>query len=74
MAADSYSYYWIQESMDHTSTRIVVEMAVDPAGAIPSWLAALSQKKWPYNTLSGLSRLSARPGLVISEELKRFLY
>ncbi len=68
-----YSYYWIQEVVSHQSTRVVVEMMVDPKGNIPKWLVTASQKKWPYKTLSSLSRISQRDEIKVSKELENYL-
>jgi hypothetical protein len=67
-----YSYYYLQELPNGLSTRVVVEMSVDPKGAIPKWLVTLAQKKWPHNTLRDLKKLSAREDLVVPAYIQEY--
>lgn len=65
------SYFYMKEIAPN-QTRVVVEMAVDPKGAIPLWLVNLTQKKWPHNTLSRLRILAARESIPVSKEIEEF--
>ena|GEM_PF-908147 len=64
-----YSYYYLKQIEGVRATKVVVEMAVDPAGAIPKWLVRLSQKKWPFNTLGSLKKVAEREDIVVSKEI-----
>jgi hypothetical protein len=67
-----YSYYYLKQLPGVRATKVVVEMALDPKGAIPKWLVTLSQKKWPYNTLLSLKKVSQREDLVVSQEIEDY--
>lgn len=68
-----YSYYYMKELPGASpSTRVVVEMAVNPKGSIPLWLVNLTQKRWPHNTLMALRRLASKPNLVIPKQISDY--
>ena len=67
-----HSYYYLKEMVAAKSTRLVVEMEVDPKGEIPLWLVNLSQRGWPMNTLSGVRKMASRKNLKILEKLERY--
>lgn len=67
-----YCYYYIAEIKPNELTRVVVEVAIDPMGAIPKWLVNLNQKKWPQNTLAGLRKLALKPETVIPIDLEEY--
>jgi hypothetical protein len=64
------SYYYMKEMKGLTATRLVVEMKVDPKGAIPMWLVKLSQKRWPHNTLTAIKRLALKDDLKVMPRLE----
>ena len=51
-----YSFYYLKQVPGVSATKVVIEMALDPKGAIPKWLVTLSQKRWPLNTLRNLKK------------------
>ena len=53
-------------------TQVVIEMALDPKGAIPMWMVNLTQKKWPHNTLLALKKISSREDLVVPKEIEDY--
>jgi hypothetical protein len=65
------AYYFLREMKDG-NTELVVEMAVDPAGIIPKWLANLTQRQWPQKTLVALRKLAESPDLAISPDMERY--
>jgi hypothetical protein len=67
-----YSFTYLKQVPGVRATRVVVEMAVDPKGAIPKWMVNLSQKRWPYNTLLALKKISQREDLVVSKEIEEY--
>jgi len=60
-----YSYYYLKELVPGKSTKVVIEMAVDPEGKIPKWLVNLDQRKWPHNTIKSLMAITERENLVV---------
>ncbi len=67
------SYYYMQEIPGATpSTKLVIEMALDPKGAIPLWLVNATQKRWPHNTMMALKRITMRPNIVIPKDISDF--
>jgi hypothetical protein len=69
-----HAYYFLRDASTPrvTATKVVVEIAADPKGSIPSWIVNLTQKKWPNNTLHSLEKISQRDDLVIAPEIKDF--
>jgi hypothetical protein len=69
-----HAYYLLRDASTPqvTATRVVVEIAADPKGSIPSWIVNLTQKRWPNNTLHSLEKISRREDLVIAPEIKEF--
>lgn len=67
-----HSYYYLKEKTGFRATKMVVEMEVDPKGAIPLWLVNLSQKGWPHNTLAAVKKLSLRDDIPISPEIDKY--
>ena len=70
-----YSYYYMEElpeATDTPTTKVVIEMSVDPKGVIPKWLVTLSQKQWPHNTLRDLKKLSQRQDLVVPPFIQEY--
>lgn len=67
-----HSYYYLKELNGLRATRMVVEMEVDPKGAIPLWLVNLSQKNWPFNTLMSLKKISLREDIPVMEKLETY--
>lgn len=65
-------FYYFKEIPTTNVTKMVVEMEVDPKGAIPMWLVNLSQKGWPQNTLLALKKLSIRNDIQVLPELEKF--
>jgi hypothetical protein len=66
------SYYYLKEMTGFVATKMVVEMEVNPKGAIPMWLVNLSQKSWPHNTLAAVKRLSLRDDIQILPKLEKY--
>ncbi len=54
------------------ATDVLVEIAADPKGSIPSWIVNLTQKNWPNKTLRALGKISEREDLLIAQEIKEF--
>jgi len=48
-------------SLSENKTWIEVEIAVDPKGAIPKWVANLVQKSWPRKTIEGIRKQVTKP-------------
>ena len=67
-----YSYYYMKEIEPKTSTKVIIEMSVDPKGEIPKWLVELAQKKWPYNTLKRMRAMALKKDLVVAEEIETY--
>ncbi len=67
-----HSYYYLKEMAGLRATKMVVEMEVDPKGAIPLWLVNISQKGWPHNTLSSLKKLSLRDDIQVLPKLDKY--
>lgn len=67
-----YCNYYIAELEPEKLTRVVVEVALNPMGAVPKWLVNLNQKKWPQNTLAGLRRLSLKPDVLVPQDLEAY--
>lgn len=65
------SYYYLKEMSGVTATRLVVEMKVDPKGAIPLWLVNLSQKRWPHNTLYAIKKLALKEEVKVLPRLEK---
>ena len=53
-------------------TQIIVEMALNPMGAIPLCMVNLTQKRWPHNTLLGLKKLALKADLVVPKEIEDY--
>ena len=65
-----HAYYYMKENPGpNPSSDVVIEMAADPKGAIPTWAVNLTQKKWPHNTLLELKKIAMRPDLMVSKEV-----
>jgi hypothetical protein len=69
-----HAYYFLRDESNSKgpATKVVVEIAADPKGSIPSWIVNLTQKHWPNNTLHSLEKVSVRENLVIAPEIKEF--
>lgn len=67
-----YSYYYLKQVEGVRATKVIIEMALDPQGAIPKWLVTLSQKKWPYNTLLHLKKTAQREDIKVSKEIRDY--
>ena len=67
-----HSYYYFKETTGFLATKMVVEMEVDPKGAIPLWLVNLSQKNWPHNTLAAVKKLSLREDIPVLTKLDKY--
>jgi hypothetical protein len=69
-----HSYYYLEEVSGGVApeTRVVVEVAVDPKGSIPSWLVNLTQKHWPHSTLLALERVANRSGILVPDEIEKW--
>jgi hypothetical protein len=68
-----HSFYYMKEIPgSEPKTEVLIEMALDPKGAIPMWMVNLTQKKWPHNTLLALKKLSIRPDLVVPKEIEDY--
>lgn len=66
------SYYYLKEIKGLTATKMIVEMEVDPKGAIPLWLVNLSQKNWPHNTLQAVKKISLRDDLPVLPKFEKY--
>lgn len=49
------------ERRGEDKTHVDVAVALDPKGALPSWVVNMIQKSWPYNTLSSLRKQVQKP-------------
>ncbi len=67
-----YSYYFMKELSAGRSTKVVVEMAVDPKGVIPKWLVAISQQRWPHNTLKNMKNIAVKTDFVVTKEIEEY--
>ena len=67
-----YCYYYLKEIEPLKTTKVIVELVIDPMGNIPKWLVNLSSKKWPQNTLSGLRKVAQRENLIIPADLDNY--
>jgi hypothetical protein len=63
------AYYYLQEVQPNKKTKIIVQMAVDPKGAIPLWLVRASQKNWPQNTMAKLRDLASDESIPVSQKI-----
>jgi hypothetical protein len=65
-----HAFYYMKEIPGpEPKTDVLVEMALDPRGAIPLWMVNLTQKKWPHNTLKALKKLASGKDLVVPKEI-----
>jgi hypothetical protein len=71
-----HAYYFLRDEStpQAQATKVIVEIAADPKGSIPSWIVNLTQKNWPNNTLHALETVSCREDLFIAPEIKEFFY
>jgi hypothetical protein len=69
-----HAYYFLQDAStaQAQATKVIVEIAADPRGSIPSWIVNLTQKNWPTHTLHALEKVSSRDDLVIAPEIREF--
>ena len=68
-----HSYYYMKEAPGAVpSTRLVIEMALDPKGSIPLWLVNATQKKWPHNTMMALKRMALKPEVVVPKDIAEY--
>ena len=68
-----HSFYYMKEIPGAESkTEVVIEMALDPKGAIPMWMVNLTQKRWPHHTLLALKKLATEPDLVVPKEIEDY--
>jgi hypothetical protein len=69
-----HAHYFLRDASTSQgpATEVVVEIAADPKGSIPSWIVNLVQKNWPNNTLRALEKVSTRRDLFIAPEIKDF--
>ena len=67
-----HSYYYLKEFEGAKATRMVVEMEVNPKGAIPLWLVNLSQKVWPHNTLAAIKKLALREDIPVIAKVEKY--
>ena len=68
-----HAFYYMKEVPGtEPKTQVLIEMAVDPKGAVPLWMVNLTQKKWPHNTLKALKRISTRSDLVVPKEIEAY--
>ncbi|MBS1959410.1 MAG: hypothetical protein JST80_08065 [Bdellovibrionales bacterium] len=66
------SYFYMKELPESQGTKMVIEAAVDPKGAIPLWLVNASQKRWPHNTLLKLRKLATDASIPVSKDIEEF--
>ena len=57
----SMSGRWLLIPVKKGMTKVVYEMAVDPAGSLPNWLVNTMSTDMPFNTLKNLSTLIKKP-------------
>jgi hypothetical protein len=57
--------YWrlSVDPRDPNRTWVEGEVAVNPKGSLPDWLINLIQKSWPYNSIDGLRKRTAKGGI-----------
>jgi hypothetical protein len=67
-----HSLYWLRSIEGGKKTWVRVEIHADPKGALPAWVVNLVQKKWPYVTVHGLRKESARAEVVVDPELQAY--
>jgi len=68
-----HSFYYMKEIPGpEPKTEVLIEMALDPKGAIPLWMVNLTQKKWPHNTLLALKKIATRSDLVVPKEIEDY--
>ena len=69
-----HAYYFLRDvsTADVPATQVIVEIAADPKGSIPSWIVNLTQKNWPNNTLHALEKVATREDLFITPEIRQF--
>jgi hypothetical protein len=68
-----HSFYYMKEIPgSEPKTEVLIEMALDPKGAIPMWMVNLTQKKWPHNTLLALKKIATKPDLVVPKEIEDY--
>ncbi len=60
-----HAYYFLKDvsTPQAPATQVIVEIAADPKGSIPTWIVNLTQKNWPNNTLHALEKVSRREDL-----------
>jgi hypothetical protein len=70
-----HSYYLLKDISTKSSvaTQVIVEIAADPKGVVPSWIVNLTQKNWPRNTLHSLEAISEHGDISVSPEIGSFL-
>ena len=67
-----FSNTYLKQVEGVRSTKIIMEVAVDPKGVIPKWLVAASQRNWPSNTLLQLKKIAAREDIQVSPEVQHY--
>ncbi len=67
-----HCFYFMKEMDGGKNTKVVLEMAVDPKGAIPNWLMNLVQKDWPKKTFRNLRKLAKRDDIRPTDEIREF--
>lgn len=63
------SYFYMKQLPGDAGTQMIIEMSVNPMGAIPMWLVRASQKNWPQNTMAKLSALASDSKIPVSQKI-----
>lgn len=70
-----HSYYYLRDVTEKDGeplTLVILEIAADPKGIIPNWVANLTQKRWPHHTLTALEKCTKRADLKTPPEVERY--
>lgn len=52
--------FWRFAALEGDRTHVEVEVYTDPKGSLPAWLVNMIQRKWPYNSITGLAERAAK--------------
>ena len=58
--ATVYRTFWRLTMVDADTTKVEIEVATNPKGALPAWLINMIQKDWPWKTVDGLVKRASK--------------
>ena len=58
--ATVYRTFWRLTMVDADTTKVQIEVATNPKGALPAWVINMIQKDWPWKTIDGLVKRASK--------------